>query len=178
MNETALQVHGEVLEFDADLQQMSDEAQSDLEEMTAEMLKAAHDLFLQGARPAAKEKKPSTFEETHALLEEKKSLGEMSAERGVTAETIVAHIEKLVEEGICPDISYLKKEISPAHWKKIEQAFEEELAKMESAGQVDEDGRPKAPMLLSPLKSRAGANVTFLHIRLARLLLGYYRAQA
>jgi ATP-dependent exoDNAse (exonuclease V) alpha subunit len=174
MNETALQVHGEVLEFDADLQQLSDEAQSDLEEMSAEALKAAHALFLQGARPAAKERKLSTFEETLFMLDEKKSLGEISTERGVTAETIVAHIENLIDQGICPDITYLKKEISQAHWKKLNQAFEEELAKMESAGQVSADGLPLAPMLLSPLKSRVGANVSFLHIRLARAILGYY----
>jgi hypothetical protein len=174
MNETALQVHGEVLEFDADLQQLSDEAQSDLEEMTAEALKAAHALFLQGARPAAKERKLSTFEETLFMLDEKKSLGEISTERGVTAETIVAHVENLIDQGICPDVTYLKKEISSAHWKKLNQAFEEELAKMESAGQVSADGLPLAPMLLSPLKSRVGANVSFLHIRLARVILGYY----
>jgi ATP-dependent exoDNAse (exonuclease V) alpha subunit len=174
MNETALQVHGEVLEFDADLQQLSDEAQSDLEEMSTEALKAAHALFLQGARPAAKERKLSTFEETLFMLDEKKGLGEISTERGVTAETIVAHIENLIDQGICPDITYLKKEISQAHWKKLNQAFEEELAKMESAGQVSADGVPLAPMLLSPLKSRVGANVSFLHIRLTRAILGYY----
>jgi ATP-dependent exoDNAse (exonuclease V) alpha subunit len=174
MNETALQVHGEVLEFDADLQQLSDEAQSDLEEMTAEALKDAHDLFLKGARPGPKERKASTFEETLVLLEEKKGLGEMSAERGVTAETIVAHIENLIEQGICPDLSYLRKEISPAHWKKLDKAFEEELAKMEEAGQVSADGLPLVPLLLSPLKSRVGANVSFLHIRLARAIRGYH----
>ena len=71
------------------------------------------------------------------------------------------------------NISYLKKEISPAHWKKIEKAFEDELAHMEKQGQVDADGQPLSQILLSPLKSRAGANVSFLHLRLARAILGY-----
>ncbi len=175
MNEAALQVHNEVLEFDAELQQLSDEALSDLEEMGEKALREAQELFLKGARSQPKEKKPSTFEETLVLIEEQQGLADMAMHRGVTAETVVSHIEKLMADGyISPaNISYLKKEISPAHWKKIEKAFEDELAHMEKQGQVDADGQPLSQILLSPLKSRAGANVSFLHLRLARAILGY-----
>jgi hypothetical protein len=58
------------------------------------------------------------------------------------------------------DIAYLKKEISHSHWKKIEKAIEE------LSETTDE-------LLLSPIKNKVGANVSYLHIRLARAILGF-----
>jgi ATP-dependent exoDNAse (exonuclease V) alpha subunit len=160
MNEMALSVHNEVLEFDNELQRLSEEAESDIIEMKPENLAALHKEFLDRSRPLPAEKRLSTFDETKALLEEKKSLEEMAKERGVTAETIIAHIEKLLEMEESIDIGYLKKEISPLHWKKIETAIRELT---ETSDEV----------LLSPVKSKVGANVSFLHIRLARAILGF-----
>lgn len=160
MNETAFAVHNEVLEFDAELQNLSDEAESDLLEMKPADLKKIQTDFILSARPALKEKKLSTFEETQALIEEKKSIEEMATERGVTQETIIAHIEKLLELEAPLDISYLKYEISAAHFKKIEKAIEE------LTGDADD-------VMLSPIKNKVGANVSFLHIRLARAILGF-----
>lgn len=160
MNEAALGVHNEVLEFDAELQNQSAEAESDLLEMTPAKLKKAQEDFLNTIRPLPKEKKISTFEETKELLDEKKSLEEIAKERGVTQETVIAHIEKLVEMGIPVDISYLKYEISAAHWKKIEEAI--------TSLTTDSDD-----VMLTPIKNKVGANVSFLHIRLARAILGF-----
>jgi ATP-dependent exoDNAse (exonuclease V) alpha subunit len=160
MNEMALSVHNEVLEFDNELQRLSEEAESDLIEMKPENLTALQKEFLDRTRPLPAEKKLSTFDETKELIDEKKSLEEMAKERGVTAETIISHIEKLLEMEVPVDISYLKYEISSAHWKKIEKAIAELT---ETADEV----------LLSPVKSKVGANVSFLHIRLARAILGF-----
>ncbi len=160
MNEMALSVHNEVLEFDNELQRLSEEAESDLIEMKPENLAASHKEFLDRTRPLPAEKKLSTFEETKELIDEKKSLEEMAKERKVTAETIISHIEKLLEMEIPVDISYLKTEVSPSHWKKIEKA-------------IGELTRTADEVLLSPVKSKVGANVSFLHIRLARAILGF-----
>lgn len=160
MNETALSVHNEVLEFDAELQALSAEAESDLEETKPKDLKKAQQDFLDLNRPLPKEKKVSTFEETLELIEEKKSLEEIAKERGITQETVVAHIEKLIEMKVPVDISYFKYEISTAHWKKIDKAIKE------LTEETDE-------VMLSPVKSKVGANVSFLHIRLARAIMGF-----
>jgi hypothetical protein len=160
INEMALQVHQEVLEFDSMLRQRSDEAESRLADMKSAALRAAQESFLASIKPLPREKKKSTFDTTKELIDERKSLDDMAKERGVTKETIVSHIEQLLMDGESIDIKYLKYEISPAHWKKIEKAIEE----------LDGDGKP---LLLSPIKSKVGANVSFLHIRLARALLGH-----
>ena len=160
MNEAALGVHNEVLEFDAQLQNQSAEAESDVLEMKPGELKKAQEAFLSTIKPQPKEKKQSTFDETRELIEEKKSIEDMAKEREVTQETIIAHIEKLIEDGAALDISYLKYEIAAAHWKKIEEAITELTA--------DSDD-----VMLSPVKNKVGANVSFLHIRLARAILGF-----
>jgi DNA-binding protein H-NS len=163
MNEMAFGVHNEVLEFDADLQRASEEAESDLIETKPKYLEKQHADFMQQIKPKPREKKSSTFDQTLELIEEKKSIEEMAKERGITAETVVAHIEKLIEDGSSPDITYLKYEISNAHWKKIEKAIKELT---EANDGVDD-------VLLSPVKNKVGANVSFLHIRLARAIMGF-----
>lgn len=160
INETALQVANEVLEFDAEMQALSAEAESQLLETKPADLKKEQEHFLDTIRPLEKEKKLSTFDETKLLIEEKKSIEEMAKERGVTPETVISHIEKLLEMGEKVDISYLKYEIPVAHFKKIEKAIEE----------LADDSKE---LLLSPIKNKVGANVSFLHIRLARALLGF-----
>ncbi len=159
LNEAALSVHAEVLEFDAQLQTDSEFAQSDLADMTTEQREKLQKQFLDSIRPVVPRQR-STFEETRELLEEQLSLEEIATKREVTKETILAHIERLSEEGALPDISYLKKEIPHAHFKKIQKAIEELT--------TDTD-----MVMLSPIKNKVGANVSFLHIRLARVLLGF-----
>jgi hypothetical protein len=89
----------------------------------------------------------------------------------MTVETIVNHIEKLIEMGpeaggvTLGEIAYLKKEISPIHFLKIEKALEE----------VSEKAANDEPPLLTPIKRIVGANISFRDIQLARVLLGYVR---
>ncbi len=169
MNESALAISGEALEFDAELQSQSRTAEEALEDMREAKPAAPNNLkklqadFLAIAKPSPKEKKISTFEETLLLIEARESIADMAKEREMTAETIIAHIEKLLELATPMDIGYLKYEISPTHWKKIEKAVVEFLA---------EQGE-EAEVLLSPIKNKVGANVSFLHIRLARAIMGY-----
>jgi hypothetical protein len=61
-----------------------------------------------------------------------------------------------LESGEDIDISYLKNEISRTHWLKINKVFDE---------MIDKEGK----ILLGPAKEKLGANISYLHIRLARV---------
>ncbi|MFZ2831767.1 MAG: AAA family ATPase [Minisyncoccia bacterium] len=160
MNDTALRVHDEVRELDETFQQVSSEAREELKKMDKKDLAKSQEEFLARSRPPQKEKKLATHKETEALIAVRKSLAEIAEARAMTAETIIAHIEKLVEEESRVNMEYLKHEISRAHLLKIEKAMEELVA----------EGRV---VLLTPVKNKVGPNVSFLHIRLARALLGH-----
>lgn len=160
INENALRVHDEVRELDATFQQVSSEARDELKKMDKKDLAKVQEEFLARSRPPQKEKKLATHKETEALIAEKKSLAEIAEARGMTAETIISHIEKLIEEESRVNMEYLKYEISRPHLLKIEKAIEELLKE----GKV---------VLLTPVKNKVGPNVSFLHIRLARALLGH-----
>ncbi len=159
MNETALSVHSEVREIDEDFQEQSRFAQEEVKNMDPKEFARLQEEFLARSRPPKKEKKLATHEQTALLVAEKKNLAEIAKVRGMTAETIVAHLEKLAEEESRVDMQYLKHEISRPHFLKIEKAIGELL-------------KEKKLLLLTPIKNKVGPNVSFLHIRLARVLLG------
>lgn len=160
MNENALRVHDEVRELDEEFREMSKTASDEFKNIDHKELARLQAEFLNRSRPPQKEKKLATHKETESLISENKSLGEIAEARGMTAETIVAHIEKLMEEESRVDMRHLRNEISHAHFLKIEKAIAELL----------KDGKIA---LLTPIKNKVGPNVSFLHIRLARALLGY-----
>jgi len=160
INENALRVHEEVRELDKDFQELSKVTREELGRMDKKDLTKVQDEFLAHSRPTQKEKKLATHKETELLIALKKSLAEISEARGMTLETIVSHIEKLIEEESKVGMEYLKYEISRPHFLKIEKAIEELL-------------KENKLLLLTPIKNKVGPNVSFLHIRLARALLGY-----
>ncbi len=159
LNDMALQVHPEVFEFDKQLQEQSLIAEEDFEAMKKADIKKIQEEFLARNKSKGKEAKLSTFEETLLLIKDQKGIEEMATLRDLTKETIISHIEALIKENADMDISYLKKEISPSHFRQIEKACEEVLAESHE-------------IKLSPVKAKVGANVSYLEIRLARALLG------
>lgn len=182
MSPHALKVHPEVLERDAELRELSRRAESVLEYSDSSELARAREEFLARAAPMhrlgkkgkggpTKPSKLTTIQKTALLVKDEKPLKEMAAERGVTVETIIGHIEKLVELGpeegglAMSDIAYLRKEISNPHFVKIEKALQEVY---------DKQGDGKPP-LLSPVKSRIKGFSSFKDIQLARVLLGYIK---
>lgn len=164
MNDNALIVNEEVLEFDDELRAKSQAAEASFALRSPEQIKAEQDEFLEYARPKKKEVKLSTYEETAALLDQKLSLSDIALMRGVTPETIVSHIEVLLEDDPTLDISYLKKEISKSHFAKIQLAIKQ-LA--------DDLPEGESEIRLAPIKNKVGANVSYLHVQLGRALLGY-----
>ncbi len=186
INEAALQVHPEVLEYDRHLRQLSDKAELVLETTNTEEITQLQNEFLARVAPLhsmgknkkgkrggkIKAIKEPTYSKTAKLIKAKKSLTEIAHERGMTGETIISHLEQLCGEvgdgetnraEFLKEIAYLKYEISSQQWGKIEKALEEVALKQK-------DGKPP---LLSPVKNIVGPNVSFKDIRLARVLLGY-----
>ena len=186
LNEHALKVHPDVLEYDSELRRMSDKAEQVLNYAdTAEVVRAQQE-FIGKVAPlhsydssghkikTAKPPKVSTIEKTARFVREGMTLPEIARAREMTMGTIIAHLEELValplaQGGIeVSDIVHFKKEIPPSHFAKIEKALEEVSIK-----QNDD----KAP-LMSPTKSKAGNNVSFRDIQLARVLLGYIKRKS
>ncbi len=159
LNKTALEVNPQVLEYDDSLRAMSKDAEDTLEEMGEEKILDEQKEFRNFCIPKKKDSKLPSHEITASLIESRKSLSEMAKDRGVTTETIVEHIEKLILEGANPDIGYLRRDVSPTHWVKINKAFDEILEE----GDV---------ILLSTAKKKLGANISYLNIRLVRAMKG------
>lgn len=160
MNDMALRVHEGVQLFEDEMKNLSKRTLKEFTLLAQKERTKLQEEFLANARGFKKEKKLTTFEETALLLADKKSIKNIAKARGLTAETVVAHIERLIEDESRVDMRYLKHEMPNAHFQKIEKAIKEILKK-------DKEVR------LTPIKNIVGPNVSFLNIRLARALLGY-----
>lgn len=165
-NERALQVHPEVLERDQDFRGLSDDASEAFGEMESEKLRDLHEKFVRacgGQMGAGQNIKPkrakigSTYDETKELLAKKLSLSDMAKVRGITPGTIIAHLEKLAEEGKIQDhdIAHLM----PKRFDKMRPVLE----------QIKKRNEGKA--LLTPARNALGSSYTFDELRLARLFL-------
>ena len=161
LNNIAMSVSEEILEFDKTLLEQSLSSEdwfNDMPEAEREKMKIE---FMQSILPSGKEKKEkrATHLETAALLAEQLSIKEMADRRGLTEETIIGHLEKTLEEGVPIDLSYLKEKVaSDERFMKIEKAF---LATLKN----NPDYR------LSPVKSKLRGDFTFAEIRFARLFI-------
>jgi DNA-binding CsgD family transcriptional regulator len=168
-NEMSLHVDPEVLMMDKKFQEMSQDALDDLHAMSAVEISEKQKEFLKKVEPdekklknkasatTAKKIKKSTEEITAEFLEQRTPLSEIADKRAVTGETIVAHIEKLLEKNKCPDITYLRHEFKRSELDNILSAFKE--TKSQTLSPVWN--------LLIKRKTRT----PYLKIRLARLFL-------
>jgi ATP-dependent DNA helicase PIF1 len=156
LNDTALKVNKEILEFDRELVKESKKTSKDLKESKKEEKKKRQEEFLSSIAPTKEEKeeKFSTYEKTKLLLEQEFSVDEIAKKREITKGTVVGHIEKLRELGECPEISHIEKTIPKERLEKIKKAFKK-------------SGDTK----LSPARSILGNSFTFDELRLARLFL-------
>jgi len=162
LNDIALQIRQDVLENDRYLREESERSQVMLETLGRGDIEKAQEKFIArvaGEKPAKKEKKKSTLAETRELVIAGNSLEEIATKRNVTKDTILDHVEKMIQAGEDIDISKWKYDVSRTHWPKIEKAI---LEVHESEGKV----------LLSPVKNKLGAQISFLEIRIARAVLG------
>lgn len=158
-NQTALQVHPEVLVFDMNLQEMSNEASANLKKISASERKKKQEEFLKqvAEKPEEKKESKSTAEKTLDFIIEKIPISKIAQERGVKAETIVSHLEDLRTDGYDLDIDYLQKEFKYGELEDILEAFE----------QCDTTTLAPVYNMLAKNKKKP----SYLKIRLARLFL-------
>jgi ATP-dependent DNA helicase PIF1 len=139
-NEMALEVDPEVLERDKQFRDESVDAVEDLKAMSAHELARDQDLFLKSIEPEEKvrikrkenlarrgggEMKKSTEEITGEMLAENVSLDEMADRRALKVETIISHLEGLLEKKkiVQDDIEYLRREFRQKELDEILEAF-------------------------------------------------------
>jgi ATP-dependent DNA helicase PIF1 len=167
-NVQALMVHPKIIEADKKFRSKSDQILEYLNKKTdKEMEKSQEDFIVRCGGSLTKidlkakqkeEDKTSTFEKTKALLLEEKSIDEIAIERGLTKETVISHIEKLLMEG-----KIEKDKI--AHIKPKGKKFKDILATFQKM--YDKTGE----LNLSPVKSKVGGDVSYFDIQLARVFL-------
>jgi len=166
-NPDALMIHPLVLEEDKKLRSRSMKIKEYLGKRTEKELEDSMKTFIENcagsldkidwrAEEALEEKIPS-HHKTRSLIDEGKKLDDIAKERELTKETVLTHIEKLLDDGsiVVEDIMYLK----PRSKKFFEalKAFQEVY---------DETGETH----LSPVKNKT-KNTSYYEIQLARLFL-------
>lgn len=165
INENALEVHPDVLSYDEELKRESYRAAELLERIDVQ---GAQKAYLRSIAPEVKKKtKRSTYEETHELLQDKLSLPDIAAKRGMTQETILTHIEALIEADplVFMEVEYLKETMQKARFEKIMEALVEAH---------DEHGDWRlAPAKTILEKKKVKPTVSYRDIQLVRLFAKY-----
>ncbi len=167
-NAQALMVHPKIIEADKKFRSKSDQILEYLQKKTDDEIKKSQEDFIvrcggsiQKIDLKAKqqeEDKTSTFEKTKALLIEEKSIDEIAVERGLTKETVLSHIEKLVMESKIDKDKILYLKPKGKKFKDILVTFQKLYDK---TGELN----------LSPVKSKCDKNTSYFDVQLARVFL-------
>ncbi len=126
-NTLSLEVDPSVLSFDEQLKEMSDEVVGQLRSFSLDERKKIQKEFLSRVAPAEKEKKEpkkSAREITKDMLDEGLGLRDIADARGVKQDTVVAHIEELISEGVELRLDHLKKDFAYKELDVIHDAFD------------------------------------------------------
>lgn len=159
LNDTAVEVDEDVLEFDRELGARSARLAEEIGRMDKEEKTSRQEKYLASIAPKGKlkKKKVSTYEATRELLLQKLSIKEMAKKRGMTEGTIINHLEKLAEKGNgAIDLSYLK--LDGPRMDTIKTVFETLRKKTGEAR-------------LAPARNILGRDFSYDELRLARLFL-------
>ncbi|PIR40327.1 MAG: hypothetical protein COV33_00305, partial [Candidatus Zambryskibacteria bacterium CG10_big_fil_rev_8_21_14_0_10_34_34] len=160
LNETALRINEEVLEFDNKFKDLSKTNSFHIKTMGETKLNKMHQDFankIKGEKP--KEKKLDTVSETKKMLDEGISTKNIAKERRLKLGTILDHIEKIKEADPKYNIYNLQNSISKTKFKEIYNAFHK-------VG-VSEGEKYK----LAPVKELLGPKYSYDDLRLVRLFL-------
>jgi ABC-type cobalamin/Fe3+-siderophores transport system ATPase subunit len=164
LNDNALEVREDIIEFDKDLMDDSEKDQrwlmvqerGDIEKKQKEFL--ASIAPADGVTKANKKRRVSASDKTRLALEEGFTISEIAKTRGITSETVISNIEKLVEKDPDFNIIKLKESIPPAKFKKIYIAFKNSYGE-------------NRDFLLAPIKNKLGAGFTYEELRIVRLFV-------
>lgn len=167
LNDNALEINEEVLMFDEELQEASEKLARAINMIEPQEKEEMQQKFLDHLIPRGKDGKPKkkkvkggTYLETKQLILERTSLKDIAARRNLKEETVISHIEILLEKGELTDdqIGYLLTAMPKDRFEKIQQVFKTFKT------------IPNA-FFLAPIKSKLPPDYTFLEIRFARLFV-------
>ncbi|MFA6226928.1 MAG: AAA family ATPase [Candidatus Paceibacterota bacterium] len=164
INQNALEVREDIIEFDKELRKLSERDQrwlmvqdkSDIEKKQKEFL--AKVAPIGGATKLAKKRRVSAQDKTKSALEEGFTISEIAKTRGITKETVISNIEKILDKEPDFDISKLKDEIDNSKFKKIYMMFKNLYGE-------------NRDLLLAPVKNKLGAGFTYEDLRIVRLFV-------
>ena len=165
LNAMALKVNDEVLEFDEQFVAASIKDTKEFAQLAPAAVKAGQKEWLDRIAPKVtgkgkqglKEKLP-TYEVTKMLLEEGKSLKEITLKRGLALGTILSHLETIKDKDPNVALRYLLGETPVLRQKKIRQAL--------AVG-----GMVAGKYPLAPAKALLGDSFSYEEIRLVRLMI-------
>lgn len=163
-NDMALLVHGEIIKLDEELKDFSSSLFEDIKKLKDEEFEKEHEKFFKkvgGKKFKVLDKKGeklTTYEITHKLIKEKKSLEDIKIDRGLTLGTILAHIEKLLEQKVLKkeDIFYLKP--NTKEFNNMLEEIKKESDKLEE-------------FKLSPVFNALGEKYSYEDIKFVRIFL-------
>ncbi len=170
MNPNALMVDPTIINEDERFRAEATAAEETFLALEDEELKTMHERFVKAKGgqlpvgeivPGQRAKKvppPSTYEVTMKLVREGKSVAEIAAERGITAGTIITHLETLAEAG----------ELTPEEIKSAcLSALPDRVVMAEIQTALDKHGSEK----LKPIFEATGEKYDYHTLRLCRLVL-------
>jgi len=166
LNEMALQVNREVLEFDKKFRELSRVSTVHIQTMDQLKIDKMHQEFADKVRGAVgskkKKKKPDTLSETKNLLENGFGIKEIATMRRLEEETIVNHLTDLKKKGLVKpkDLEHIKKTIPLSKFRAISAAFHK-------VGVAEGDSGYR----LSPAKNLLGSKYSYEDLQLVRLFM-------
>jgi len=168
LNDMAVQVRGEVLDFDEEIKKVSNKHLVEMLSLSDADKLERQKKFLQKISPEKtrsgkiKKIKISTFDETRKMFEAGMNLNEIANGRGLSIKTVFDHIEKLLEEDPKLDIRQLENEISINKFTKIARAFRD----------IYGDNRElRLTPVMKVLENEGNKGYSFEDLRLVRLFL-------
>ncbi len=171
LNEQALKINEEVLEFDEELKVASENAVDKILSADQTVIKQKQAEYLKDISPikkASDPKQPSHYV-TLDLVQSGLTLADIAKKRGMTEETVISHLEKLADEDkkYLKDFSVIKKTIPHKTFEIISEAIEkkhDELGDWRLAPVKDYLDKNKKKLKLS-------SSVSYKEVQLVRLFI-------
>lgn len=165
LNQKALEVSEEVLEWDQHFKKLSEENRrkiSRIEDRLRQMQDDWEQKIINTENKKVKKPRTDTMLETSSLLQSGFDIEEIAKMRGLQTETILNHLEKLKEKGLVKtkDLAHIKTKIPLAKFRAISSAFHK-------VGIAPGDKTYR----LSKAKDLLGQAYSFDDLRLVRLFL-------
>ena len=165
INKNALEVREDIMIFDEDLKEMSDDDKKWFYSLSDKEVKQKQEEFFKKVVPPEgtninkkKKSRISPMQETKNMLSQGMGIKEILDIKGVKIGTILDHIEKIIAEDSSFDITHLKKEVPTGKYKKIWMVFRELYGE-------------NRDFLLSPIKNKLGTAYTYEELRIVRLFV-------